>query len=97
MMPAWLEAAGWGLLAGSALIAGAAVGYLVRIPQRIVATVMAFGAGVLLAAGAILAMVADTMIPEAFERAHLLIGLVTVAGFLVASAWRPPADPSAHW
>ncbi|MEV8510536.1 ZIP family zinc transporter [Actinoplanes sp. NPDC051475] len=38
------------------------------------------------AAGAILAMVADTMIPEAFEDAHLLIGLVTVAGFLVAFA-----------
>lgn len=39
-----------------------------------------------LAAGAILAMVADTMIPEAFEDAHLLIGLVTVAGFLTAFA-----------
>ncbi|MDG4822202.1 hypothetical protein O7635_10090 [Asanoa sp. WMMD1127] len=31
-----------------------------------------------------LAMIADTMIPEAFEDAHLLIGLITVAGFLVA-------------
>jgi ZIP family zinc transporter len=39
-----------------------------------------------LAAGAILAMVADTMIPEAFENAHLLVGLVTVAGFLIAFA-----------
>ena len=37
-----------------------------------------------LAAGAILSMVADTMIPEAFDNAHLLIGLVTVAGFLIA-------------
>ena len=37
-----------------------------------------------LAAGAILAMVSDTMIPEAFERAHLLTGLITVAGFLSA-------------
>ncbi|MGW6441524.1 ZIP family metal transporter [Lentzea sp. NPDC055074] len=37
-----------------------------------------------LAGGAILAMVADTMIPEAFEEAHLLIGLITVIGFLVA-------------
>lgn len=36
------------------------------------------------AAGAILAMVADTMIPEAFERAHLLTGLVTALGFLTA-------------
>ncbi|GHB55440.1 hypothetical protein GCM10010347_26750 [Streptomyces cirratus] len=36
------------------------------------------------AAGAILAMIADTMIPEAFEQAHLLTGLTTVLGFLVA-------------
>jgi ZIP family zinc transporter len=43
-------AGGWGLLAGSALVVGAAVGFLVRVPQRLVATVMAFGAGVLLSA-----------------------------------------------
>lgn len=36
------------------------------------------------AAGAILAMIADTMIPEAFEKAHLLAGLTTVLGFLAA-------------
>lgn len=38
------------------------------------------------AAGAILTMIADTMIPEAFEEAHLAIGLVTVSGFLVSFA-----------
>jgi ZIP family zinc transporter len=38
------------------------------------------------AAGAILAMIADTMIPEAFETAHEYAGLVTVAGFLAAFA-----------
>ncbi len=38
------------------------------------------------AAGAILAMIADTMIPEAFETAHSLAGLITVAGFLAAFA-----------
>jgi zinc transporter, ZIP family len=38
------------------------------------------------AAGAILAMLADTMIPEAFEDAHALAGLVTVLGFLCAFA-----------
>ena len=37
-----------------------------------------------LAAGAILAMIADTMIPEAFERAHILTGLIATVGFLVA-------------
>ena len=36
------------------------------------------------AAGAILAMLADTMIPEAFEQAHNFAGLITVVGFLVA-------------
>jgi ZIP family zinc transporter len=36
------------------------------------------------AAGAILAMIADTMIPEAFEDTHLFTGIITVLGFLVA-------------
>jgi ZIP family zinc transporter len=36
------------------------------------------------AAGAILAMIADTMIPEAFEGTHDFAGLVTVCGFLAA-------------
>ena len=36
------------------------------------------------AAGAILAMLADTMIPEAFEVAHNYAGLITVFGFLSA-------------
>ncbi|WP_229425049.1 hypothetical protein [Massilia sp. Se16.2.3] len=38
------------------------------------------------AAGAILAMLVDTMIPEAFEEAHDFAGLITVAGFLAAFA-----------
>lgn len=36
------------------------------------------------AAGAILAMLSDTMIPEAFTDAHNLAGLITVVGFLLA-------------
>jgi len=36
------------------------------------------------AAGAILAMLIDTMIPEAFAESHALAGLVAVAGFLCA-------------
>jgi ZIP family zinc transporter len=35
-----------------------------------------------LAAGAVLAMLAETVIPEAFENAQNFIGLITVAGFL---------------
>jgi ZIP family zinc transporter len=36
------------------------------------------------AAGAILSMLSDTMIPEAFDYAHNFTGLITVLGFLVA-------------
>lgn len=39
-----------------------------------------------IAAGTILAMIADTMIPEAFETAHEYAGFITVAGYLCAFA-----------
>jgi ZIP family zinc transporter len=64
----------------SALAAMAGYGLLGGAPPELLAGITA------LAGGAILAMIADTMIPEAFEDAHLLIGLITVAGFLVAFA-----------
>jgi ZIP family zinc transporter len=37
-----------------------------------------------IAAGAILTMIADTMIPEAFERTHMYAGLLATLGFLAA-------------
>jgi ZIP family zinc transporter len=49
-MPLWLQAGGWGLFAGAALVIGAAIGWFVRVPQRAVAGVMAFGSGVLISA-----------------------------------------------
>jgi zinc transporter, ZIP family len=49
-MPIWLEAGGWGLLAGGALVVGALIAWLVRVPQPVVAAVMAFGSGVLISA-----------------------------------------------
>jgi len=72
----------FGLWGGIAVVSGLAalVGYTVLGTAG--PAVLAAITGV--AAGAILAMVADTMIPEAFEEAHLAIGLVTVAGFLVS-------------
>jgi ZIP family zinc transporter len=76
-MPGWLQAGGWGLLAGSALLVGAAVGYLVRVPPRAVATVMAFGAGVLLSA------VSFELMAEARERGGLA---PTAAGALTGAA-----------
>jgi len=49
-VPTWLEAGLWGLVAGGALVLGAAVAWWVRVPPKIIAGVMAFGAGVLIAA-----------------------------------------------
>lgn len=49
-MPIWLEAGAWGLFAGGALVVGALVAWLVRVPQPVVAAVMAFGSGVLISA-----------------------------------------------
>lgn len=74
----------FGVWASIAVISGiaAAAGYglLGGMPIALLAAITAF------AGGAILTMVADTMIPEAFDDAHLLIGLITVAGFLLAFA-----------
>lgn len=64
-MPEWLEAGFWGLLAGSALLIGAAVGFFARVPRRVTASVMAFGAGVLLSA------VSFELIGEAHEQGGL--------------------------
>jgi hypothetical protein len=50
LMSTWLQAGLWGLLSGGALVLGAAVGYAVPLPKRVVAGVMAFGAGVLISA-----------------------------------------------
>ena len=48
--PIWLQAGFWGLVAGSALVIGAALAYLVRWPARVISGIMAFGAGVLISA-----------------------------------------------
>jgi len=76
-MPGWWQAGGWGLLAGSALLLGAAVGYLARIPQRIIASIMAFGAGVLLSA------VSFELVGEAYAAGGLL---PTALGAIVGGA-----------
>lgn len=44
------EAFAWGLVGGAALIAGAALVYLWRMPPRVLGAVMAFGSGVLVSA-----------------------------------------------
>lgn len=60
-----LTAGGWGLFAGAALLAGAAIGSLVRVPPRLIALVMAFGSGVLMAA------VSFELITDAYERSGI--------------------------
>jgi ZIP family zinc transporter len=49
-MPGWLAAGLWGLLGGGALVIGAASGYFLTVPRRLIAAIMAFGAGVLVSA-----------------------------------------------
>lgn len=72
----------FGVWVGIALLSGAAagLGYLLlgSASAVIVAIITAF------AAGAILTMVSDTMIPEAFERTHTWTGVIAAAGFLAA-------------
>jgi zinc transporter, ZIP family len=72
-MPQWVEAGLWGLAGGGALVAGALIAWLVRVPRDVVAVVMAFGAGVLTAAAAF------ELMDEAERNGGLL---ATSAGFL---------------
>ena len=49
-LPVWVQADLWGLFAGAASLIGAVIGYAVRLPQRVIAGIMAFGSGVLISA-----------------------------------------------
>jgi len=49
-IPMWAQAGFWGFVAGAALLIGAAVGYFIEVPQRLIAGIMAFGSGVLISA-----------------------------------------------
>ena len=49
-IPLWAQAGFWGLVAGAALLVGAAIAWFVEVPQRLIAAVMAFGRGVLISA-----------------------------------------------
>jgi ZIP family zinc transporter len=66
------------LISGLASLAG--YGLFQNASPDVVAFVLAF------AAGAILTMLADTMMPEAFEHGGKLVGVVTTLGFAVAFA-----------
>jgi len=69
----------WGGIAAINVVA-AAIGFLVisQLGPEIIAVTLA------IAAGAILAMLAETMMPEAYESGGYHISLATAAGFLIA-------------
>ena len=69
----------WGTVAAvSAIAAALGFGVLGGAPPATVAVIQAF------AAGAILTMLADTMMPEAFESGGRAVGLLTTLGFALA-------------
>ena len=83
-MPVWVQAGGWGLVAGSALLVGAAIGYCLRVPQRLVAAIMAFGAGVLISALSL------ELMEAAYQRggfASTALGFLAGAGVFTVANW----------
>jgi ZIP family zinc transporter len=72
----------FGVWTGIALISG--VASLVGCTLFRGASPDAIAATIAVAAGAILSMLVDTMIPEAFDEAHNFAGLIAVMGFLTA-------------
>lgn len=84
MLPLWLQAALWGFLAGSALLLGAAIGYFLRVPPRLIAAIMAFGSGVLISA------LAFELMDEAYRRAGFAaaaLGFLTGALLFTTANW----------
>ena len=76
MSPAF-QATLWGFVSGGALVVGAAIGYFIKVPARVVAGVMAFGSGVLISA------LSFELMEEAFEEAGLA---AAATGFLLGAA-----------
>jgi ZIP family zinc transporter len=66
------------VLVASTIAAGLGYGLLGSAPALVIAVTQAF------AAGAILTMLADTMMPEAFELGGREVGLLTTLGFALA-------------
>lgn len=75
-MPSSILAGMWGLAAASSLLLGAAVGYFLRIPERIVGVVMGFGSGVLISA------LSFELLEAAHERGGVL---ATAIGFAIGA------------
>lgn len=76
-MPTGVLAGVWGFVAGAALLIGAAVGYYVHVPQRVIAAIMAFGSGVLIST------LSFDLMDEAYRRGGFDS---TAVGFLVGAS-----------
>ncbi len=79
-----LQAGLWGLVAGAALLLGAAAGYLAPVPRRVIASIMGFGGGVLISA------LAFDLMDEAYRRggfAPVSIGFVSGALIYTVANW----------
>ncbi|MDQ3850733.1 MAG: ZIP family zinc transporter [Actinomycetota bacterium] len=74
----WILGLWLGVTAISAAAAGVGYGLLGGASADVIGFIQAF------AAGAILVMLADTMMPEAFEHGGRVVGLLTVLGFALA-------------
>jgi len=76
--PRWILTLWTGVAVASGLVAMLAYVLFGGADPAVLAVIQAF------AAGAILTMLADTMMPEAFENGGKLVGLVTTTGFAAA-------------
>jgi len=72
-----VQATLWGLLAGGALVIGAAIAWFYDVPQRVIAAIMSFGAGVLISA------LSFELMDEAYRRGGMDS---TALGFLCGAA-----------
>ncbi len=83
-MAIWLRAGIWGLVAGAALLIGSGIAYFLRVPQRLIAGIMAFGSGVLISA------LAFELMDEAYKRGGFeatAIGFLAGAIIYTAANW----------
>lgn len=84
-MPLSIQAGCWGLLAGAGLLVGALIAFFIELPHRLIAAVMAFGGGVLIA------VLSVDLMRKAFEDGGALptIGGSLLGGTLVCFInWR---------
>ncbi|MFH7028954.1 MAG: ZIP family metal transporter [Heteroscytonema crispum UTEX LB 1556] len=93
MFPLWLQAGFWGLFSGSALLVGAAIGYFLQVPQRAIAGIMAFGAGVLISA------LSFELMDEAYKLGGFdstAIGFISGAVVYTAANWYLATQGAKH-